>query len=265
MLDKSISGFQKSLEISPDLAGTHLMLGETFAKQGNSEEAVKHFNESIRTEPNNARAYKNLGTAMMSLGKPEEAITSFKEAIQKDPDFEGIYAYLGNALSFQGRQEEAVEALNKALQVQPENPGIYNELGIAFIRQGKVVETITHFKKALQAKPDWILTMNNLAWILATYEEVWLRDPDEAVRLAKRACILTDFKRPNLLDTLAAAYAAAGRFPDALSTVKKAVEMAQSSGHMELAEEIKERMSLYKSGKAYKESLSVLMQSYSAI
>jgi len=149
--------------------------------------------------------------------------------------------------------------------MQPGNPGIYNELGIVFVRQGKVAEAITQFKKTLQAKPDWILTMNNLAWILATYEEVWLREPDEAVRLAKRACTLTDFKRSDLLDTLAVAYAAAGRFPDAVNTVEKAIEAAQSSGHMELAEEIKERMNLYKSGKPYQESLSVLMRGFGAI
>ena len=54
--------------------------------------------------------------------------------------------------------------------------------------------------------------MNNLAWLLATAEQAQFRNAAKAVELARRACELTKYRQPFLLDTLAAAYAAVGRF-----------------------------------------------------
>ena len=55
----------------------------------------------------------------------------------------------------------------------------------------------------------------------ATSPEARLRNGAEAVELARRANQLSDGKRADVLDTLAAAYAAAERFPEALATVRK--------------------------------------------
>ncbi len=91
--------------------------------------------------------------------------------------------------------------------------------------------------------------MNNLAWFLATSKKTTAHNSDKAVRPAVRACELTNFKRPDLLDTLAAAYAAAGDFSKAVETAEKALELEQEP----LKNKITERLTLYKAGKAYKE------------
>ena len=66
--------------------------------------------------------------------------------------------------------------------------------------------------------PDWSSVLNNLAWAKANGENELLYEPEEAVRLARRACELTDFKEPALLDTLAVAYSAVGNFGEAVET-----------------------------------------------
>ena len=63
--------------------------------------------------------------------------------------------------------------------------------------------------------------LNNLAWILAASADPQVRNGPEAVLLAERACKLTDYKKPLLVGTLAAAYAEAGRFPEAVATARK--------------------------------------------
>jgi hypothetical protein len=93
--------------------------------------------------------------------------------------------------------------------------------------------------------------MNNLARLLATCEDPKLRNGAEAVQLAEQACELTNYKRPELLGTLAAAYAAAGRFSDAVTAAEDGLELAQSSGLEGLSEEIQENLSLYKAEQPY--------------
>ena len=72
--------------------------------------------------------------------------------------------------------------------------------------------------------------LDELAWLLATYPDSNARDGAEAVRLAERACALTDRRIPALLATLAAAYAEAGDFPRAVAAGEEALSEARSLG-----------------------------------
>jgi hypothetical protein len=78
--------------------------------------------------------------------------------------------------------------------------------------------------------PDSSRMLDELAWLLATYPDSKSRDGIEAVRLADRACVLTERKVPPLLDTLAAAYAETADFPRAISAAEEALNRAHSSG-----------------------------------
>jgi tetratricopeptide (TPR) repeat protein len=72
--------------------------------------------------------------------------------------------------------------------------------------------------------------LDELAWLLATYPDSTLRDGTEAVRLAERACALTQRQVPSILDTLGAAYAESGEFQRAIDTTEEALKRAHSSG-----------------------------------
>ena len=95
--------------------------------------------------------------------------------------------------------------------------------------------------------------MNNLAWILATDPDATNRNGAEAVQLAERACALTDRQIPVLVGTLAAAYAEAGRFKEAIETAQQARDLAQAAGQPEVAEKNRQLLELYRSGQAYRE------------
>ena len=114
-------------------------------------------------------------------------------------------------------------------------------------------EAVKHYRLALRLQPHSIATLNNLAWALATHEIANAPDPTFAVELAERACQQSAYKGANHLDTLAACYAAAGRFPDAVQTAQKAIELATSTDQAQLAEDVRHRLRLYETGQTYRE------------
>ena len=123
--------------------------------------------------------------------------------------------------------------------------------GLTALAQGSTKEAIGYLRLVLEVRPDFVGVLNGLAWILATCKDTTFHNPTEAVKLAERACMLTGYQRPELLDTLAAGYGAAGIFDKAVETSQKAFELANSESNKNLAESIKKRQELYKQGKAY--------------
>ena len=113
------------------------------------------------------------------------------------------------------------------------------------------------FNIGKEFRPNQINAMNNLARILTVSEDESIRNPIKAVELAKKACQLTGFSQPELLDTLAMAYAAAGNFSKAVEVAEKAISLCENEEKKELADEIKKRLQLYKAGKVYRESLFI--------
>jgi len=87
--------------------------------------------------------------------------------------------------------------------------------------------------------------LNGLAWILATSPDEGVRRPDEATRLARHAAELTQRRDPAVLDTLAAALAATGQFDRAKKTAQAALDLANSAGNLEIAQQIELRLEGY--------------------
>ena len=106
--------------------------------------------------------------------------------------------------------------------------------------------------EAVRLETDWPDGLNSLSWMLATNHDARLRDGAAAVRFAERACQLTEYKDAAILDTLAAAYAEAGRFPEAVATLTKALELL-TPRQDSLAEDLRGRFELYQAGKPYRE------------
>jgi spermidine synthase len=128
---------------------------------------------------------------------------------------------------------------------------MHNNLAFALMQQGRIEEATQHYEQALRLKPDYPEAQNGLARLLAMLGPAEGGDPIRAVTLAERACELTGNSNANFLDTLAVAYAAAGRFNDAIATAQKAIELARSAGQSQLVAEIETRLQLYRGGQSY--------------
>ncbi|MHC4259743.1 MAG: tetratricopeptide repeat protein [Planctomycetota bacterium] len=153
-------------------------------------------------------------------------------------------------LLHRGEIDKAIYHNQKSLEIKPNYFKALGGLAVAFARKGRTDLAVDCYKEGIRCKGDWVLPLNNLAWIQATHSQARFRNPREAMEHALRACELTKYKNPSVLDTLAAAYAAAGRFSDAVATAEKAVELSPSS-NKELAERIQNRLGLYRAGRPY--------------
>jgi protein O-mannosyl-transferase len=167
------------------------------------------------------------------------------------------YAYLGlgYALLDAGKVDEGITELGKLFRIQPNFAEGHYRIAVALYSQGRIRESLNQYRTALRCDPGSPLFLNNLAWLLATADDPTLRNGAEAVQLAERACDLTHYHGPYYIGTLAAAYAEAGRFEDAVRTAEQARALAIASGDKDLAERTLKLLEIYRSRHPYHESL----------
>jgi len=146
------------------------------------------------------------------------------------PDYAQAHINLGILLGIKGKSGAAVESYKKAIELDPFLPDAHYNLSITLGELGKVREAIESCRVALKLRPNWPEAKNNLAWLLATQKKPTYRDALEAIKLAKAACEAVRYEDSGLLDTLAAAYAAAGRYDQAISTARRALQLAITQG-----------------------------------
>jgi Flp pilus assembly protein TadD len=130
---------------------------------------------------------------------------------------------------------------------------VYVNLAIAYSRLGDDELSKQNRLKAMELKTDNPDVLNNLAWLLATGNNTSTEDADKAIGLAQLACELTKNEKAEQLDTLAAAYAAAGRFEEAVKTAGQAIDMAKAGGRKDLVSEIQNRVEFYRTGQRYRQ------------
>ena len=179
-----------------------------------------------------------------------------QKALKISPYDAEAYNNLGVVQAQRGQRDKAIALYRKALEIQPNYPEAHNNLGYALASLGRFDEAMAHYRKVLQIRPDFAQAHNNLAWLQATCPEATRRNGAEAVEHAQRADQLCGGGRPDVLNTLAAAYAEAGRFPEALATAGKALELANRQNNHALVGVLRTRIALYEAGKPYHQTPS---------
>jgi tetratricopeptide (TPR) repeat protein len=199
----------------------------------------------------NYEAHSNLGSILLDKGKVDDAIIQFQEALRINPLPANIHNNLGIALYQKGRVDASVAEFQKALQLDPDDAKAHNNLGKAFLQKGNVTEAISHFQQALQLEPADPGVKNNLAWLLATCPQAPLRNGNKAVELARKANELAGGENPIILHTLAAAFAEAGRFSEAVETAQHALRLARAQSKTRLAGQLQSELKLYQAGSPF--------------
>jgi tetratricopeptide (TPR) repeat protein len=181
---------------------------------------MAEFQQAAKLDPRSAEARNDIGRILASKGKLEGAIPFFQKAIEIDPDFAEAHQFLGAAL---------------------------------YYARGRVPEALAQWREALRVQPDYLAALNEAAHVLAASSEASVRNGGEAVRLAERAVTLSGGHDAIYLETLAAAYAEAGRFDDAVATARRALEIATPQNQPQLRETLASRLLLYEARKPYRE------------
>jgi len=209
---------------------------------------------ALEVAPDNALARIEIADALMRRGRLPEAETHLARAVALTPQSEHARVNYAIALTHRGQFAAAEEQVKEALRLKPDDAPAHAQLALVLAATGRATEALPHYREALRLKPDFLEAANNLAWLLATHPDDKLRDGAEAVRLAERACALTRWQTPAYVGTLAAAYAEAGRFTEAIATGERARELALRQGQSELAARNEQLLALYRAGRPAREA-----------
>jgi protein O-mannosyl-transferase len=248
--------FRHTLAVTRDNPWVHCLLASTLADTGHFEEAQTQCQEALRLKPGFPEIEILCARILAQANKPDEAIAVLSRLLRQNPADPAIQVTLASILTRKGETSQAIEHYRQALALKPADAEVYFHLAALLAQQGDTAAAVEQYQQGLRLQPNLPDALNNLAWIRAANANPALRNGDEAVRLARRACELTGNRRPVMLGTLAAAYAEAGRFDDAVATAQKACDLAQATGQPELATQNQTLLTLYQSHRPYHESPS---------
>ena len=208
---------------------------------------------TIAENPDCWMACNNLGLVLAERGQYDRAIVLYRKVLKIKPDHAKARTNLVAALYRLGRADEAAVELQKAMHTEPEPADVRYSLGVILYEHGRIAEAIAQWEELIRLQPENVPALNQLAWVRATSRTASVRDGAAAVELARRAVKLTDHGQPAIVDTLAAAYAEAGRFAEAVETARQALELAAGQHNAALADKLRARFELYQAGTPYRE------------
>jgi Flp pilus assembly protein TadD len=244
--------WRDTLARNPAAWVAHNNLGSILAEQHNYEDAAAHFMTSLQLKPDNAQAHCNLGSLLALQGRFSEAEAHFLAALKTKPNDADIHKAYASALSAQGKTLEALKHTRAAISLHPD-PALRLSYASLLYQTGDFREAVAQYRQVLAAGAESPEPLNNLAWLLATCPDSAVRNGKEAVLLAERACRLSKFREPSMLGVLAAAYAEAGRFNDAMGAAQQTISLATAAGNTRFAAMNQQLLQLYRAGKPYHE------------
>jgi tetratricopeptide (TPR) repeat protein len=213
--------------------------------------AERIWRDTVDKRPDNPRARLNYGVVLAAGRRFPEAEAQLREALRLKEPVAKAHLNLGSILCSEQRFEEGVPHLERAVALDPDLSTAHANLGEAYGALGRRAQAAKHFALAVEEEPDKLFLLNRLGWLLATSPEDDVRDAVRAVEVGERAVRLTSRQDPLSLDTLAAAYAEAGRFDEAAATAHEALELEARRGTVDRA--LADRLSLYTSGRTFRE------------
>lgn len=229
--------WRHALAVTRDNDVAHTNLGMILAEGDQVEEGIAHLREALLIRSGATHSHYNLalalihsdlGYALARKGSLDEAIEHLYTAVELQPDYADAHYNLAAALSQKGKTNEALKEYGKTLALRPTDAEAHTSLGNALAQEGHVSEAIDQYETAINLMPDVILARNNLAWILCAAPNGTVRNGSRAIELARQAVELSGGNNPLFVRTLAAAYAEAGRFSDAVLTIERASSIAEA-------------------------------------
>lgn len=247
---------ERALSIAPNFPRAEYLKATILQMQGKMQEAIPHLERSVGPEvfiPSRARMVLSLlGTGQLSAA--DALLEQLLQVMSGNPDAWLMKAAL---LREQGRTAEAVELFHRITQSHPpqsqDTPLFNYEIAELFCLGGQSARAPEFYDKAISAHPEFTNALNNFAWLLATDPVAGVRNGSLAVQYAERACELTQWKQPVFMGTLAAAYAEAGRFDDAVKTAERARDRAKALGSEAIANRNQELLEIYRQRKPFHE------------
>ena len=250
----------------------HFAAGYSYFVQGKYEEALPHFKTALGRQGASPNELADLqfftAFCLWGLGQESEAANS-QEVIGLYEKAARVYEKvdqkkwvitqnnLGIAYSIlptgdrAANTQKAIAHYDEAIRVDPKFVLSYIGRGNAYQSKNDYDRAIADYDEAIRLDPKDAIAYDILASLLATCAQAGFRDGKKAVEYAAKACELSEWKSPDFVDTLAAAYAEAGDFEAAIRWETKF--LATSNLSEKDAADAKSRLALYQAHRPYHE------------
>lgn len=213
------------------------------------ENAVPFFTEKIRQNPQDANAFNARGIALLIKQEYESALLDFTEAIRLNPTGPDYYVLRADCWIHKDDLDRAIADLDEGIRLRPSLPSVYYKRAVIWNRKHVYDKAIADYEEGIRLEPRFLNAYMALAWLRATCPDAEYRDGKQAIKNATTACEIHEWKRPESLETLAAAFAEAGNFEEAVRAQAKAMELAPEG----LKAAFHTRLDLYISGKPFRD------------
>jgi len=252
--------FQQAISVDPRCWQALHNRGVTLARYARHLDALSDFTRVIELAPKFILARQNRGEVFCQLGRWSDATKDYTKAIElcskqptaADSDAINTEAQLliarGTAWRQLGQVSEAAQDFNLALRLNDTLAPAYVGRGNLFAEEGLYEQAAEDFQQALRCDPRSAGAYRSVAWLLATCPLESYRDADKAIEAAQRAVRLLGEDSPQMLDLLAATYANAGDFPQAIKHQQQAMVLTEGETQKAYAQ----RLALYRAGKPFR-------------
>jgi len=232
-------------------------------------EAVAMWENCVRIDPTGVIANSALADNLTKRSEFDRALEHYERALRAAPHAPRILSGLALLLAARPEQElrDCERAASLAAEAFAQNPKdlrayllVRTQLARALARRGDFDRAIRECNAVLDLHPAYVPAMLQLALLLATCPQESLRDPDRAVALAERACESGKEPSPEALSVLAAAYAATGRFEEAVAAIDRATSRSPSPAGDTITAELKRQRAAYHSRTPCHDSAARLLE-----
>jgi tetratricopeptide (TPR) repeat protein len=239
----------KALNLEPENVAARFFRARLHQQQGNKKEARDDLDVLLKSRPGMAAALELRAVVAAGSGDFQTAITDFEELLKLSPDNAELLTQIGLLYQADKKPTAAIEKFTQALEHDKKILFALRGRADSYLSVGKQAEAIADYEEAIKIDPKNSSVLNNLAWVLATSPEDKLRDAKRSIELATRACEVSEYKEAHILSTLAAGYAEAGQWDEALKWSRKAVEMGDES----IKDQLKKELASYEDKKPWRE------------
>lgn len=209
--------------------------------EGKSRESVEMFAELLKERPTFAMLEGKLGLALAMDGQKQTALEHLKRVGEIEPDEPYGVAMMGWLDFLAGRSAEAITHLKKADEIMPYMAKTNFHLGLAFMQKGEAANAMKAFELSLEVDPAQSSARQALSQALTS-----LGKHDQALIQARIAAKLAKDSNPEILLTLADAYAKAGDNGRFQETCRKGLDLARQSNNVDLAVDFRQRLGEFK-------------------
>lgn len=247
--DAAIKDFTQAVQTSPRDEVSYLNRAAVYVAQGKIDLALRDYDAAILVSDRNPRNYEQRAMARRMKEDYRAAAADFTKAIELDPNAVTAWMGRGYVWFLLGKNQAAVDDFSAAIELAPKSAMAYNNRGYNRQLLGELDKALADFDQSIALDPGYGQSYQNKAWLLATSSDDSIRDGQEAVRLATKACELSEYKDIQDLQTLAAAFAENKQFDRAIGWQEKVVSHATEEEKTE-AEKL---LALFKADQPYRE------------